>query len=297
MKKNTAHIHGALLIAKEEGVTSHAIVSALRKIPELNKIRIGHSGTLDPFASGLLIALLGHATRLQEELHLLPKTYRAEITLGSTSNTDDKTGTITPYATSKIPTEKEILDELANIRKQTEQTPPSYAAIKISGKKMYEYAREGKPVIKKPRPITIHAVTLEEYTYPKIRISITCSTGTYIRSVARDIGNALNTGAYCSGLTRTSIGPFTVLMANTIKKLSQNATNALIPMENLVSHIPSIVCTPDNVVKYKQGKQGECPQNVSPDIPIALIDTKKKLFGIARCDIKNTTLSPKKIFL
>ncbi len=297
MEKNTAHINGALLIAKAEGVTSHTVISQLRKIPLLHEVRIGHSGTLDPFASGLLIALLGHATRLQEELHLLPKTYQAEITLGATSDTDDKTGVITPYANPKIPTYEEVFSALAHIRTQTEQIPPSYAAIKISGKKMYEYAREGKSVLKKSRPIMIYDAVLESYEYPRIRISITCSTGTYIRSIARDIGELLNTGAYCSSLTRTTIGPFTQEKARAIQETPTDIAKALVPIESLVSHIPYIICNDENVAKYKQGKQGTCPPNVIANTPIALLDTNKRLFGIARCDTTSTTLQPKKIFL
>lgn len=290
-------MNGALLITKSEGITSHAVISQLRRIPQFNGVRIGHSGTLDPFASGLLIVLLGHATRLQEELHLLPKTYEAKIQLGATSDTDDKTGIITPYESSKIPTDEEVLSALARIHAQTEQIPPSYAAIKISGKKMYEYAREGKSVPKKSRPVVMYDVTLKEYKYPNICISITCSTGTYIRSIARDIGELLHTGAYCSSLTRTTIGPFTREKAHTIQEIPTDIKKALVPMEALVSHIPHIICDAENVARYKQGKQGACPPSATAHTPIALLDTNKKLFGIARCDTDGTALRPKKIFL
>ncbi|OGY30931.1 MAG: hypothetical protein A2805_04030 [Candidatus Andersenbacteria bacterium RIFCSPHIGHO2_01_FULL_46_36] len=323
MKKNTANLHGGLLINKPAGVTSHDIVNTVRHIPELKGIKVGHSGTLDPFASGLLIILVGHATRLQDELHMLPKTYRAEITLGATSDTDDSTGVIRPLTSPNPsfvrrgsartlplpegelegvgaalePNKDQILTALSRIKQQTSQIPPAYAAIKINGKKMYEYARAGESVERKPRPITIHEIILEEYKYPTLQISVTCSTGTYIRSLARDIGEILGTGAYCSQLTRTAIGSFTDKNANSPEDLPKVIHSSIIPMEQLVSHIPSIICAEDIVAKYKQGKVGECDRDTPINTPIALLDSNKKLFGIAIRETEETIVQPKKIFL
>ncbi len=315
MKKNTANLHGGLLINKPVGATSHDIVNHIRHIPELSGIKIGHSGTLDPFASGLLIILVGHATRLQDELHMLPKTYRAEITLGKYTTTDDSTGVIRPFVIpasepgsrstwipgqarndNGIPTKDQVLDSLNQIKQQTSQMPPAYAAIKINGKKMYEYARAGESVDKKPRPITIHEIILQKYEYPILDISVMCSTGTYIRSIARDIGEALGTGAYCSKLSRTAIGPFEIKNAFLPEDLPKVIHRAIIPMEQLVSHIPSIICSDDIVAKYKQGKAGECDSKTPINAPIALLDQNKKLFGIGITE-DGKAIQPKKIFL
>lgn len=295
MEKNTANLHGGLLVNKPAGVTSHDIVNHIRHIPDLSGVKVGHSGTLDPFATGLLIVLISHATRLQDELHLLPKTYEAEITLGATSDTDDSTGTLEKLV-GPVPTEQHVIDALGHIKQQTSQIPPAYAAIKINGKKMYEYARAGESVEKKPRPITVYEIILNKYEYPILNISVTCSTGTYIRSIARDIGEALGTGAYCSQLTRTAIGPFELKNAFLPEGLPKVIHSSLIPMEQLVSHIPSIICSEDIVAKYKQGKAGECDETTPINTSIALLDSNKKLFGIGISE-DGKTIQPKKIFL
>ncbi len=307
MEKNTANLHGGLLIHKPAGATSFDVIRLLRRefgLPRgAQQAKWGHSGTLDPFATGLLIILIGHATRLQDELHMLPKTYRATITLGTTSDTDDSTGIFRSGKRLGL-TEKpqalrrpEILTTLNQIKHQTSQIPPNYAAIKINGKKMYEYARAGESVKKKSRPITIHEIILENYDYPIIKISVTCSTGTYIRSIARNIGELLGTGAYCSQLTRTAIGKFELKNACLPEEVPKVIHSALIPMEQLVSHIPFITCPDDIVAKYKQGKVGECENNIPINTPIALLDSNKKLFGIAIRKTEATILKPKKIFL
>lgn len=297
MEKNTVQVNGALLIHKEPGYTSHDVVATIRHLPTLKGIKVGHSGTLDPFATGLLIALLGNSTRLQDELHLLPKTYRTTITLGATSDTDDGTGVIAPSDSTKIPSKEEIFTCLEDIKNQTFQIPPAYAAIKIDGKKMYEYAREGETVEKKARPITIHEIQLENYEYPTLEISVTCSTGTYIRSIARDLGDRLGTGAYCSTLERTAIGQFTIQNAQTLQELPKDIQTAVIPPEQLVSHIPSMQFSDENVVKLKTGREVEGEENAPNNTPIALFTNNKKLFGIGMRLDESPTITPKKIFL
>lgn len=334
MEKNTVNLAGAILINKPVGATSHDIVRDIRRIVGGS---VGHSGTLDPFATGLLIILIGHATRLQDELHMPAKTYEAEITLGENTTTDDITGEVLsfspPYTRGSLPagqagergseterphlasphmrggnpTIQEILAALEYIKQQTSQIPPQYAAIKVRGKKMYEYARAGESVERKPRPINIHNILLHEYAYPLLKISVTCSTGTYIRSIARDIGEFLGTGAYCSSLTRTAIGPFELKNAVSPEELPDNIAPALIPMQQLVSHLPSIICEEDNVVKYKQGKPvrqsvsdggvGTSIQDIPMNTPIALLNKNKELFGIGIRETDERIVKPKKIFL
>lgn len=293
MEKNTVHRSGALLINKPAGATSHDIVRDIRRIVGG---KVGHSGTLDPFATGLLIILLGHATRLQDELHMLAKTYESEITLGATSDTDDITGTITKTSTVQ-PSQEQVQKALDRIKQQTSQIPPQYAAIKVNGKKLYEYARKGEMVERNPRAVTIHGITLQEYTYPIIKISVTCSTGTYIRSLARDIGEVLGTGAHCSALARTAIGQFELKEAFSPEELPEDIRSAVVLMEDLVSHIPSLICPDESVAKYKQGKVGECDTNIPLHTPIALLDKNKKMFGIGIRETEEWILKPKKIFL
>jgi len=294
-------MNGALLINKEAGITSFDVLRHLKIATSSSHAcgKIGHSGTLDPFATGLLIILVGHATRLQEELHILPKTYRAEITLGANTDTDDVTGTISPprMRGSEIePSQQQILAALDHIKAQKSQIPPDYAAIKIQGQKMYDLARAGKTIVKKARPITIHEIKLENYIYPQLEISVTCSTGTYIRSIARDLGEILGTGAYCSGLERTAIGPFTVQNSHLLKDLPKDLKTVIIPLEQLVSHIQSVEFSANNVAKLKNGREVEGAKNTPTNTPIALLDNNKKLFGIGIQNIEGSIKS-RKIFL
>lgn len=302
MEKNTADMHGGLLIQKEAGSSSRKVVDAVRNyytagLPrEARRAKWGHSGTLDPFATGLLIILVGNATRLQEELHLLTKTYEATIMLGKTSSTDDPEGEISlTKQIKKIPTKDEIIDALKEIKSMTEQAPPKYAAIKIRGKKLYEYARAGEQIEVPKRPITIFDITCKKYEYPLLDITVVCSTGTYIRSIARDIGTILGTGGYCETLTRSAIGPHTDKKAFLLDELPKVIHRALIPMEQLVRHLPAAVCTDENVAKLKNGGGIEYEKSLPENTPIALVTEQDVLFGIGNW--QSPLLIPKKILL
>lgn len=220
-----------LLVNKPANWTSFDVVGFIRKkmitsgAPK--NIRVGHAGTLDPFATGLLIVGVGReATKHLDEFKNLPKTYVAVIFLGATSDTGDSAGTITLINQS---TNKPINNQYSNINTNTIkavlykfvgkqlQIPPMYSAKKIAGKKLYELARAGKTVKRAPSPIEIYDIKLLDYTYPNLKIEVTCSAGTYIRTLAEDIGKKLGTGAYCAELTRTSIGPHKLEDAAEIK--------------------------------------------------------------------------------
>jgi tRNA pseudouridine55 synthase len=236
------------LVDKPPDWTSFDVVGFIRR-EERKKIyaqggqapslRVGHAGTLDPFATGLLIVAIGReSTKRLDEFKKLPKTYIATIRLGATSDTDDRTGTITLY--SVIPTEAEGRVEgslrsfrsdsstspfhgsaqndkpsIAQIKKvlkkfigEQKQIPPRYSAKKINGQKMYSMARAGKDFAREPSVIHIHNIKLLDYSWPDLKIKIDCGAGTYIRSLARDLGEALGVGGYCQELRRTKIGPY-----------------------------------------------------------------------------------------
>ncbi len=210
---------GMVLINKPVGPTSHDIVARVRKLTGIK--RVGHAGTLDPFADGLLIILIGREwTRRQAEFLNLSKTYETTIILGATSDTDDLTGKITSLSAT---TENDVVS-LLDIKKvltsfigQFDQMPPAYSAKKIKGKKAYELAREGIQPELKPKKITIHSLELLSYTWPRLSFRVTVSSGTYIRALARDIGNHLTCGAYCETLTRTAIGDYALADAYTLE--------------------------------------------------------------------------------
>ena len=204
-----------LLIDKPADWTSFDVVAKIRgKIraqytargekPTKRQLKVGHAGTLDPFATGLLVILLGDATKKATEFLKLDKVYEATVHLGQTSTTGDPEGEITEVNDHQ-PTREEVENALQKFVGTITQTPPAYSAIKINGKRAYDLARQGKEVEIPTRQVTIYAVTLLDYTYPEIKIRAHVGSGTYIRTLAEDIGTALGTGAYCSELRRTQI--------------------------------------------------------------------------------------------
>ena len=304
-------LSGALLIDKPADLTSHDVVARVRKI--VNQKRVGHTGTLDPFATGLLIIVLGPATRLIEYTHLLPKTYLAEFTLGATSDTDDSTGAIKTFPSLRRRgsfAEGEdgvvkIKTTLQNFTGQITQTPPAYSAIKINGRRAYAIARAkasgvGESPRLSPRQVTIHKIKLLAYKYPKINLLITCGTGTYIRALARDLGQSLQTGAYCSQLRRTQIGTFHIKQALTLDQLSTGLSPscALAP-ESLVSHLPKTTLTALNVAKLQAGQSIELPREELNRLPlqhpIAVFNPQNQLISISQ--ISPPLLQPRKIII
>lgn len=211
---------GFLLINKPPGWTSFDVVGFIRnKIShsplapspagKISSIKVGHAGTLDPFATGLLIIGVGReATKRLDEFKNLKKTYHATIHLSAESNTDDPTGTIIEHPDAQIPTTLEVENALKKLIGKQEQIPPMFSAKKIDGQRLYKLARAGITVERLPDQIEIYAIKFLNYSYPKLEIEVTCSAGTYIRTLSRTIGEMLGTTAYCETLERTAIGDF-----------------------------------------------------------------------------------------
>ena len=226
------NISGILNIYKPAGPTSHDIVDKIRKITKIKKV--GHAGTLDPFAEGVLIILIGQATKLQPKFMKMPKTYLATLKLGAVSNTYDKTGTIShqniEYNNQTI-TKSKIQNILKQFIGEIKQVPPIFSAIKIKGEKAYELARKGIKPNLKPRKVKIYDIQLRKYEWPELEIKVKCGKGTYIRSLANDIGQKLGCGAYLEKLIRTQIGKFSTnnsVKVNTLNK--ENWQRYLIPI-------------------------------------------------------------------
>lgn len=199
---------GILLIDKPAGVTSHDVVNEVRR--RFGTRRVGHAGTLDPAATGLLIVAVGPATRFLQYLPLEPKEYAAEITFGIETNTQDSEGEV--LAHKPVPTDlggrlNEVLPRFTGL---VEQMPPMYSAVKKAGKPLYVYAREGKEVERAPRTIHIGSIKIEGIEGPRVKVRVTCSGGTYMRTLAHDLGRALGCGAYLSALNRDRVGKFLV---------------------------------------------------------------------------------------
>ena len=209
---------GILLIDKPAGITSFDCIRRLRK--QLGVKKIGHAGTLDPMATGLMIFLVGSSTKLATSFLKHDKSYDAEITLGFNSSTGDKEGDLTAIS-GKVPDLSGVEAILPKFTGLIKQTPPAYSAIKIDGKAAYKRARSGEKVEIPEREVTIYSLNLGSYEYPKLNVSTHVSSGTYIRTLAEDIGKSLGTGAYLSNLRRTTIGGYTIEQAKPLEDVTQ----------------------------------------------------------------------------
>ncbi len=209
---------GILLVDKPTGITSFDCIRLLRK--QLGIKKIGHAGTLDPVATGLMIFLVGSSTKLATSFLKLDKSYDAEIKLGANSSTGDKEGEFSEVS-DDTPSMDEVMTALGKFKGVIKQTPPAYSAIKIGGKPAYKRARAGEQVEIPEREVNIYSLKLISYEYPAIRVSTHVSSGTYIRTLAQDIGKELSTGAYLSVLRRTTIGDYSIERAKSLEDVTQ----------------------------------------------------------------------------
>lgn len=282
---------GFLNVLKPPGMTSHDIVSAVRRMYHLK--RVGHTGTLDPSASGVLPVGLGLATRLIEYLDKDDKAYRAEITFGWSSDTGDDTGSEICRQDFTMPTEEEVLRVLASFEGDIEQLPPMYSAIKVNGKKLYELARAGKEIERKPRPVRIHKITLIERRDDAIVIDVDCSKGTYIRTLCIDIGEKLGIPTVLSFLLRTRAGQFDIASAKTLEELGELGETALIPMDQALTDIPSAELTTQDGIAFENGRTVGCAKCSAKRVRVYVGD---RFVGIARVSENGTRLIPEKVF-
>ncbi len=203
---------GIILIDKPSGMSSFGVVARVRRQLSQHfghKMKVGHTGTLDPFATGLIILVIGKECKNADKYSKLDKTYEATIVLGKTSSTGDPEGEIKNVSHKKV-AQTEIETAIEQFRGMITQTPPAFSAIKVGGQRAYKLAREGKKVDIPERQVTIHSLEIANYEYPYLQIKTHVSSGTYIRTLAQDIGEKLGTGAYCSELRRTTVGKYDI---------------------------------------------------------------------------------------
>ena len=211
-----------LNIAKPAGCTSRDVVNRVQRVLGRG-VRVGHGGTLDPMATGVLLIAVGRATKLMPVVHEFSKSYLAKFTLGRHSDTDDSTGVISETEINEAP---DLLTIQQHLRKQVGeilQTPPKFSAVKVGGRRAYQAARQGESVSLKPRLVQVFEITTLEYGYPELVVDIRCGSGTYIRSIARDLGDSLGTGGLMHELSRHRIGPFTLERAVPIERWEKEA--------------------------------------------------------------------------
>ena len=211
--QDSQHIQDIILIDKPAGLSSFGVVARVRRRLSMEagkKVKVGHTGTLDPFATGLLILLANKATKLSNQFLKLDKWYEATICLGKTSTTGDPEGEITEQNTEKIPTLEEVKAVVNQFVGQITQTVPVFSAVKINGQRAYRLARRGEDVAMPTRQIEIYAIEILSYNYPELVIRTHVSSGTYIRTLGEDIGKALGVGAYLTALRRTQVGDYQI---------------------------------------------------------------------------------------
>jgi len=248
---------GILLLDKPSGITSNAALGRAKRILGIKKA--GHAGTLDPMASGLLVLCFGEATKVSAFLLDADKTYEAELHLGVETNSEDAEGEI--IAEHGVPALEETAIEavLDDFRGPIEQIPPMHSALKHKGKRLYELARKGETVERAPRAVTIHELMLDSIDLPTLGLTVRCSKGTYIRSLARDIGRTLGCGAHLSALRRTASKPFVIADAVTLEDLDlldrEQARALLLSPDAALVHLPKIVLDEQQASRIQQGQK------------------------------------------
>jgi len=284
---------GFLPVDKPAGPTSHDVVAIARRA--LRERRIGHTGTLDPFASGLLLLAIGWATRLAEYLSDLPKSYAATMRLGIATDTDDRTGrTVATSDEWRALEPLEIRASLESLVGEIQQVPPMYSARKVGGRRLYAMAREGVEVQREATPATIHSIEVTRIEGPVVAFEITCGTGTYIRSIARDTGIELGCGAHLVELRRTAIGPHRVQCAVPVDRLEDAALvkRAWVTPAHALAHLPAVDIDADQARSLAQGRAITVPPGTGAGVAAALEHGELVAVG----EVVGDALRPRKVF-
>jgi tRNA pseudouridine55 synthase len=299
-------MQGVLNIYKPSGPTSHDIVARVRRL--LGVRRVGHAGTLDPMARGVLVVCVGNATRIVEYLGGLPKSYRAEMTLGIATDTQDVTGRVLEEQPADHVGEEALRAVLEPFRGPILQVPPMVSAVKHEGRRLYELARAGREVERAARPVTIYELELRAFCpgeRPTATLDVTCSGGTYVRTLCAEIGAALGTGAALSDLERTAVGPFRAAESRTLEELELmaaegRAQEALLSPAAALTHLPTVVVDEAGCAAIAHGRSA--PVLDSPAEQAAalhrVLDQAGELVAIGRVDERdgNRVVAPEKVF-
>jgi tRNA pseudouridine55 synthase len=282
-------LNGLLVLDKPTGMTSRDAVNRIqRQLPR--RSRIGHTGTLDPLATGVLVVCLGQATRLAEYVQSMRKTYRTTFLLGSTSDTDDADGTVVASSGAQAIPRSVIESAISTFLGEIEQIPPAFSAAKIGGQRAYDLARKGGDVDLQPRRVTVYGIDVLSYSWPSLELEVRCSKGTYIRSIARDLGQRLGCGALVSVLRRVAVGPFTPDQAISLDASIATICERLRPMAEAVSELPRVIIDEDDAKRLCHG-QSIAGGNASGTAAAFL--TTGDLIAIAECS--NGRINPTKV--
>ncbi|MGB9742607.1 MAG: tRNA pseudouridine(55) synthase TruB [candidate division WOR-3 bacterium] len=295
MVRSGIAVHGVLNINKPAGISSYDVIRKLK--PVLKPKRLGHAGTLDPMATGVLLVLVNEATRISRLLDL-PKEYQAEIRFGIETDTDDITGRVIRTAPVPALETEELRQRLARFQGELLQVPPQYSALKKNGTPLYKLARQGRAPAPAPRLVTVYALILEEWNPPVCRVWCRVSAGTYVRALARDIGRELGSAATLGALVRTRIGEFTLENSHSLSAVlnaGPGIGRLLVPEQKALAHLAQLVVTREQAQRLRNGGKLTLNQNDTvPSTELCLVLSPEQDF-IALVRVKAGLLIPERI--
>lgn len=269
---------GVLAINKPAAVTSRTVVNQIQRLVRPSKV--GHTGTLDPMATGVLLVAVGGATRLVEFSHQLTKCYIADFQLGLTSDTLDTDGDVRPVSDARVPNRREIVEELDKWIGRVMQVPPKYSAIHVRGQRAYDLARSGQQFQLPARPVEIYALDVLAYEHPQLRIQIRCGSGTYVRSIGSDVTRGLGTDAVMSRLVRTRVGPFPIDDCVDLDRLTDKTVISahLHPAQTMLLGMPRTVLSAEQAIRIRNGLPLQLPDE--GDQTLAAVDENDALVAV-----------------
>ncbi len=302
---------GILIIRKPAGPTSHDIVNGVRHI--FGQKKVGHAGTLDPMATGVLVICIGKATRVAEYLMSLPKEYRARMILGQTTDTQDSTGNIISECDASYVTREMLEQAVSRFVGDIEQVPPMISAIKHQGKPLYKLAREGKSIERAPRKVTIWSIQVTDFLQPatsgaqnlaEAELVVSCSSGTYIRTLCADIGETLRCGAHMSALERTKVGRFSIEQAVTPDELKEakaagQLEKLIVSVGEAIADLPAAFVSGDAIAKLSHGRTVSVLTYAKSGALVRILAPSGKLLAIGSVVQENseTLVKPRKVFV
>lgn len=270
---------GVIPVHKPTGVSSRRVVDTVARA--LGMKAVGHAGTLDPLASGVVIVCVGHATKLVDSLHELPKHYTASFLLGRSSPSDDFETEIAVEESPVRPTHDDVEAAAVGFRGEILQRPCDYSAVHVGGKRAYRLARKGREIVLEPKRVRIDRLEITAYEWPRLALDVVCSSGTFIRAIGRDLAEALGTKAVMESLVRTAVGPFSLSSSTPLDAIeADTAQGAILPPVSAVAHLPQIVLDGDELARAIRGGLVELPGAPAPTI--AAVDGAGSLVGILK---------------
>jgi tRNA pseudouridine55 synthase len=311
LAQGCAVIDGVLIVKKEAGWTSHDVVAKVRHL--FGEVKVGHAGTLDPAATGVLPVLIGRGTRIAEYLVEWDKEYRAVLRLGETTDTQDATGTVLTRCTTDSVTPEAIHEVVGRFHGPIEQVPPMYSAVKVGGVPLYKSARAGKTIARNARTITIHTLEVEAIQAQDVTLRVVCSKGTYVRTLCADIGEALGVGGHMLALERRRVGPLTIGDALTVNEIGIRHAlgrigDDLLSLDRTLGHLGIAVIDEQTVDRVRHGAsvpianilrwEGAADAASGAQVPIRVHDTSGRLVAIGKFqDISGGVLKVEKVLI